>query len=130
MPELFTSDELRCRCQRSECDARDTVVPEMLDRLYRAREVYNAPMIVTSGLRCAWWNAKESIGGVISGGEHVAGEAVDIQCVTSQEHYFMLRAAFAAGFRRLGIAKAFVHFGVSTTLTQDVQWLYPARGTA
>lgn len=125
--EFFQPLELKCRCQRPECDALPSVVPELLRRADDCRRRYGAPMIVTSGLRCPWWNERQ---GGKPDSEHLTGEALDIRCTTSVNRYALIDAAIMAGFRRIGLAGNFIHLGVSHVLAQDVLWPYPPKATA
>src|SRR3972149_10834382 len=75
-----------------------TLLPAMLEVMRRA---YGAPLRVTSGPRCAAWNAHE---GGKPDSEHLTGEAADLACHTSGEWWAMVEALRAAGFLRYGIA--------------------------
>ncbi len=78
-------------------------------------------MIITSGYRCATYNA------VIGGGpEHVRGEAADVYCAGDTDRFKFLSACFAVGIKRIGIDRTFVHVGISKTLPNPVAWLYGA----
>ena len=124
MSEWFSVEELLCRCGRADCDALQTVTAELLRRADECRRRYGAPMIVTSGLRCRLWN--DRVGGRPDS-EHLTGEALDIRCTSSTNRYALLDAAFQAGFRRVGLARNFLHLGVSHVLAQDVLWTYPPK---
>ncbi len=122
----FTDDEFLCRCGRPECDA--PTKPSRLLRLYldRMREMYDAPIVVNSGNRCAFWNEHE---GGVAGSEHERAEGcegADVRCLGSRERWKMLDAARQAGFTRVGIGKTFLHVGVGTRESDalNVIWLY------
>ena len=71
----FSDAEFICRCQRPECDAPKAPSRLLLLYLDRMREMYGEPIRVTSGNRCAVWNAHE---GGVAGSEHVRpGGCVD-----------------------------------------------------
>lgn len=57
-------------------------------------------------------------------GEHVTGEAVDVAAVGSRARYQIVEAAIAAGVRRIGIGRDFIHLGVSDSHDLDVIWMY------
>ena len=116
----FTPAEMRCRCGRSECDARQEVSEELLQKLERIRTHYGNPMRVASALRCAYWN---TLSGGASNSEHLTGEAVDIVCETAQTRYALLTAGFQE-FHRIGIGRLFLHFGCASNLPLHVVWLY------
>ena len=116
----FQPEEFRCRCRRTECDALPQVQQPLLDRLEVVRSEYGKPMIVTSGLRCPWWNA-------LQGGKphssHLTGYAADIACETPQARYELLASAFRV-FNRVGVGATFLHFGCDPALPPRVVWLY------
>jgi hypothetical protein len=51
---------------------------------------------------------------------HTSGEAVDVACPTSQRAYQLVKYAYLAGFRRIGLERGCVHLDVSGALPQDV----------
>ena len=116
-PKLF-----RCQCGRKECEAPppSRILLLTLDLM---RDAYGAPLVATSGPRCAWWNLHEE-GDPKS--EHLYGDGADLICVGSAVRWKMLDAAKAAGFRRVGIGRIFLHVGVSTRQEHpaDVVWDY------
>ncbi len=113
-PALF-----RCPCGRPDCGA-PAPTPTLLARLNLAREFLGAPIIVTSGVRCAVHNA--AVGGV-QDSEHTEGDGADLACAGSAARYALVEALRKAGFRRLGLYPRHVHVGVSVTLPQDVLWV-------
>jgi uncharacterized protein YcbK (DUF882 family) len=80
----------------------------------------NRPVIVNSGIRCRYWNQHE--GG--TGTQHIDAEAADLRVDGSRERYQMVEAAYKAGFRRIGVAKTFVHVDVGEDADKDVLWMY------
>lgn len=118
----FDSEEFHCRCGRPECDAPREPQRELVALLDTLREDVGAPLTITSGLRCAFWNQHE--GGEPNSG-HLAGTEADVACPTSRLRYRLLWAAFARGVKRIGIGKRFIHIGLgSTGLPQQVAWTY------
>jgi len=73
---------------------------------------------VDSGVRCAYWNARNGVG---EDGEHRTGEAVDILCTDSSLRYLLLKLGMGI-FTRVGIYKDLIHFGVSPDQDQDIVW--------
>lgn len=120
----FSEAEMRCRCGCGRAD----VDPAFMDRLQLVRGLYAAPMIVTSGFRCAKYNAR--IGG---GPEHPLGKAADISVAGPNAHKLLKLAA--AQFPRIGIKQhgphesRFVHLG--SAAAEEVEgfspwaWSYP-----
>jgi hypothetical protein len=113
----FPIEEFFCRCNCGKV----FIHPDLKPTLEQIREKYGQPMIITSGYRCATYNA------VIGGGpEHVRGEAADVYCAGDTDRFKFLSACFAVGIKRIGIDRTFVHVGISKTLPNPVAWLYGA----
>jgi hypothetical protein len=86
---------------------------------------------ITSGVRCEAHNAK--IGGVPSSahvpadlddGEDEVGHAVDISVGSSGRRFKAIDALKAAGFKRIGIGRSFIHLDNDTRKPQDVVFDY------
>ena len=84
---FFQDSEIRCKCNRPECDAPLALHPLLAQRLDILRESLGRPLILTSGLRCAAWNGAQ--GGAPSS-RHLTGQAVDIACDTDAARYELL----------------------------------------
>ena len=117
----FKQMEFWCKCGRLECTAPREPNPELLTRLNILRTLYAAPLIITSGNRCKFWNKKS---GGKDNSEHLTGEGADLKCLNSTGRYTLLECAMQAGFTRLGVGEDFVHVGVSKELSQKVIWTY------
>ena len=81
----------------------DNAFLQMLDD---ARGIAGIPFSITSGFRTKERN--EMVGGV-SNSSHLIGKACDIAVGSGSERYIILNALIKAGFRRLGVAKTFIH---------------------
>lgn len=90
-------------------------------KLDKLREMFAAPLAVSSGYRTPTQNA--SVGGVIDSA-HTRGLAADIACGVSTDRYRLLSLALLIGFNRIGIHKHFIHLDADTSLPQSVLWLY------
>lgn len=106
-----------CRC--GKCDAKPS--PELLKMVDAVRDLAGIPFIITSGPRCQQWN--DANGGA-KFSEHVDGDGVDIAVASSRARYLIVAAAIAWGVTRIGIAKSFIHLGVSKQNDQEVIWTY------
>jgi hypothetical protein len=84
----FEPSEWRCHCGRPECDAPKELDVVLATRLDALRESIGRPLILTSGIRCAYWNAHE---GGAPDSKHLTGEAVDIACRDDRLRYELLR---------------------------------------
>ena len=119
----FTPQEFLCHCGRDECDAPKDLTPGLRETLERLRALYGAPLTVTSGLRCDFWNRHE---GGVQGSEHLTGEAVDLACRDSGARMRLVTLASSLGITRVGISHTFVHLGVGPKHPSHVLWLYRA----
>lgn len=119
--KYFDASEFICKCGRAECDALKKISPVLEQKLDALRARLHRPLVVTSGLRCEYWNAK--VGGVLPSA-HVSGTAVDLACSTSRERFELASAALAVGFLRFGVKKGMFHVDVSAQHPQYVFWLY------
>ena len=120
----FAAQEFMCRCGRHECEAPRDVSVDLLSRLDNLRYRLDRPVVITSGLRCAYWNARQS---GTADSEHLTGEAADIACASGAERWAILAAIFSGTaplFTRIGIGKTFVHLGASKTHPAHVTWTY------
>lgn len=79
---------------------------EFLAMIDKARELAGIPFVITSGCRCAKHN--KAVGGVASS-SHTTGHAADISASTGVQKYTIVKALMEAGFKRIGIAKSFIH---------------------
>jgi len=111
-PKLFA-----CPC--GKCDAKPT--KRLLASLDSVRDVVGFPLGVSSGPRCKAYNKK--IGGA-KYSEHMDGDGADIPCTSSSNRIRIVDAALNVGINRIGIAKTYIHLGVSETNDQMVMWVY------
>jgi len=95
----------------------DNAFLQMLDD---ARGIAGIPFKITSGYRSAEHNQK--VGGV-KNSSHLVGKAADIGVGSGNERYIILDALIKAGFRRMGVAKTFIHCDNDETKSNSV-WTY------
>lgn len=91
-----------------------------LELLNNAREIAGIPFKITSGYRTPEHNKK--VGGV-QNSSHLNGLAADIAIGSGNERYIILNALIKAGFKRLGIAKTFIHCDTDSSKSNSV-WTY------
>ena len=73
--KYFTKDEFRCRCGGRYCNGFYAEPSQVLVKCAdQVREYFNAPVNITSGLRCPTHNANE---GGVSNSRHMYGKAMD-----------------------------------------------------
>ena len=92
----------------------------MLLALDNARELADTPFNINSGYRTVKHNKAE--GGKYDS-SHLIGWAVDISCKTSVNREKIIRGLILAGFKRIGIAKTFIHADMDPD-KPDCIWLY------
>ena len=123
----FTTKEFTCPCGCGFGSQEEHISEKLIRYLNEVRILFNQPMTVTSGARCKIYN--ESIGGKPNSA-HLPNplthqcEAVDISLIGGNQRYMLMKLGIYSGFRRLGIAKDFIHFDVSSHLPSDVTWVY------
>lgn len=72
----FKLEEFKCECGGRGCTGYPKVInTTLLKHLQTIRTKYRVPIIITSGLRCKWYNSRLS--GSISKSEHCNGKAID-----------------------------------------------------
>ena len=92
-----------------------------MSKLDTAREIAEIPFVLTSAFRSSEWDREKGRSGT---GAHTLGRAVDIRCDVSRNRFLIVKALLKAGFKRIGIAKNFVHADDSEIHEQEIVWLY------
>lgn len=118
----FKQKEFACKCG---C-GRDNIHPDTVAKLERARAAAGIPFVINSGCRCPEHNrnigSKDNSAHVASGVHDC--HAVDIRVASGRERYLVVHACMLAGFKRIGVAKSFVHVDDDPALPQSVIWTY------
>jgi uncharacterized protein YcbK (DUF882 family) len=91
-----------------------------LAKLEEARGIAGVPFTITSGYRTKEHNTY--VGGVPNS-SHLIGVAADISVSNGSERYIILSALIKAGFRRIGVAKTFIHCDTDDSKPNSV-WTY------
>jgi uncharacterized protein YcbK (DUF882 family) len=91
-----------------------------LYKLDHARDIAGISFKITSGYRTKEHNAE--VGGVPNS-SHLIGVAADIAVGGGHERYVILSALIKAGFRRIGVAKTFIHCDTDDSKPNSV-WTY------
>jgi zinc D-Ala-D-Ala carboxypeptidase len=116
----FKSYEFECKCG---CGL-DKVDRKFLWKLNQAREEANIPFSLSSGCRCEQRNKDE---GGYKTSDHLPRpycEGADIKVSNSRDRFKVVDAAISVGFKRIGIAKTFIHLGSRELNPQRVIWVY------
>ena len=95
----------------------DVAFLQMLDD---ARGIAGIPFNITSGYRTK--DRNKLVGGVANS-SHLVGKAADIKVGSGNERYIIINALIKAGFRRLGVAKTFIHCDNDETKPNSI-WTY------
>ena len=105
--KYFKEDEFnRCSPSCSLQDMKQTTI----SKLDTAREITGIPFVLTSAYRSKKWDQSKGRSGT---GAH-----------TSRNRFLVVDALLKAGFKRIGVAKTFIHADDSETHDQSVMWLY------
>ena len=115
--KYFTLDEFNCPSLPNSGKNMDT---NFLTKLEEARELAGIPFKITSGYRTKEHN--KEVGGVPNS-SHLIGVAADIAVSSGSERYTILNALIKAGFRRIGVAKTFIHCDTDDSKQNSV-WTY------
>jgi hypothetical protein len=115
----FKISDFFCKCH--ECDSE----PQKIDlrgaiMLQELRNYIKRPIHINSPYRCIARNT--AVKGATKS-EHLDGQGWDIS-VQGMSGYDLARAAFAIGFRRIGIAKDWCHVGTRDTTKNYDLWTY------
>lgn len=122
MSIFFKPEEFFCKCG---CGLRD-IDQELVTKLDVARGRFGRPMVISSGCRCSTHNA--AVGGKLDSA-HLAGpdllcHAADVKCLDSRTRYDLFLVFLSLNFKRIGIAKTFIHVDNARHLPQDMLWPY------
>lgn len=114
----FISDSELARCVPS-CSLKDLQV-SLLEAFDTLRAYYGSPIHITSAFRSKEYEKQKGRSGVSS---HCKGLAIDIACSDSNQRLKLVISATRAGFRRIGIAKNFIHLDLDSNKPKCL-WLY------
>ncbi len=106
------------------CCGENRMNERTFDRFVLARSIAGVPFVITSGWRCKKHNADPDVGGSDTS-SHLRGYAADIACNRGDEHRYRVEDALkAAGFKRIGIGKDFVHADDDPDKNSPRMWVY------
>ena len=94
---------------------------ELISMLDIARKKYGKAIVINSGYRTVKRNAK--VGGTPES-SHTKGLAVDIACNNSTDRFKLEGILREVGFKRIGVAKTFIHADIDKDKAQNVLWTY------
>jgi len=118
LTDHFLASEFRCKCKRSECDAKP-MLSTFMRKLEALRVEWNKPLVPTSGSRCAFWNEHE---GGAEKGQHVLGNAVDFNFKVPSQIILFVALAEKYGFGGIGVGRRLVHLD---DRGHRARWTYP-----
>lgn len=88
-------------------------------KLDRARSLFGAPIVITSGYRDPVKNAQA---GGVKDSAHETGKAVDIRCADQEMQKKLIWALCIAGFKRIGAYDKHIHADVDLDKPNPVFW--------
>lgn len=101
-------------CQVSDMDA------AFLDKLLLSQKMYGKKYHINSAFRSVAWEKQKGRSGTSS---HCKGIAVDIRTNSHLERMYIVAALLLSGFRRIGIARSFIHVDDDPKKNPSM-WLY------
>jgi len=96
-----------------------------LTKLEEARAIAGIPFRITSGYRTKEYNQSLRDKGYKASpnSSHLIGVAADIAVSSGHDRYVVLNALIRAGFKRIGVAKTFIHCDTDDSKPNSV-WTY------
>tara|TARA_R100001086_G_scaffold126681_4_gene65540 strand:+ start:2891 stop:3274 length:384 start_codon:yes stop_codon:yes gene_type:complete len=122
--KYFTYNEFDCKSGNGK--GIDNMQDEFICLLDEARSKAGVPFIINSGYRTPEYN-KQLIKQGFKASEnssHTKGIACDIKVENTQNRYKILKALIEVGFKRIGIAKNFIHCDIDYDKHQNLIWTY------
>lgn len=110
----FTINEFDCQYS-GENEMKDA----FLQKIDQLRHLCNFPFVITSGYRSADHPIEAEKD---TPGTHAQGIAADIQALSGDQKYILVKNAMLIGFSGIGIAGSFIH--VDIRATTPVIWTY------
>jgi len=124
----FTTGEFTCPCGSCTFGSKESDIDKrLIDKLNILRILYGSPLVVTSGARCAQYNAEE--GGAVNSAHLPHSQtgqcrAADILVAGGLHRHELVTLAQKVGFERIGIAKHFLHLDVAWDLPTPNIFIY------
>lgn len=116
--KYFSESEFK-RCTPS-CSLQDMQQATM-SKFDTAREIAGIPFVINCAYRSVDWEKRKGRAGTSA---HTLGRAIDIRCNSDRNRFLIVDALVKAGFKRIGIAKTFIHADDSPNHSQQIIWLY------
>lgn len=123
----FSTMEFACKCGCGFGMEEVDIDKNLINKLNILRILYNKPMTIASGARCAKHNAAVDGEPLSAHLPHLhTGQcrAADITILSSADRFKFINLAMSIGFERMGIASTFVHVDVAWDLPSPVLFTY------
>lgn len=126
-PSNFTSEEFTCKCGCGFGSREADIDQKLILKLNMLRDILDRGLMITSGARCKEWNTLSE--GVVDSAHLPHGvtkqcRAADVRAMTGNDRYRIVDIALKLGFRRIGVAKNFIHLDVAWDLPDQVIFTY------
>ena len=97
-------------------------------RIQKIRDIYGKELYISSGYRCERVN---KLAGGVKNSEHLLALGVDLSFGTNiNDGIKIAEIAIKNGCKRVGLGSSFIHLGFSTTLPQNVVFMYGSKTPA
>lgn len=101
LKEYFPDSEILCRCDLGpKCKGQAHLDLSFAEKLLNTRIALGSPMLITSGIRCLYWNDKQN---GVPDSWHLRAGAVDIRSKGAVYNGRVITAAIKCGIMGIGI---------------------------
>ena len=112
----FSVEEIACRCAGKFCRGEYWHDAKFLSSLEALRDKANLPLVISSGHRCAQWNA------VVGGAPRSMHKTIAVDVLLrGHERHALRQQAESLGFTGIGLGKTFIHLDQRT---KPATWFY------
>ena len=117
--ETLAKSGMEAKLTFCKCGCGFEVTRELIVKLAKAESISGLTFRINSGARCLEYN--RHIGSTDTS-SHIKGLAVDLHAPDGPRRYRIVKSLLEAGFRRIGVARAFIHADIDT---DKVDTVYP-----
>lgn len=118
MWKYFKYEDFACPC----CGKNNTL-PELINKLDKARELANLPFIIKLGYICENYAKRMNTFIDLKLKGHLEGKACKILCIDNFSRFIIISALIQAGFKQIGISEKFIHCEISNDRIPKSFWI-------